>query len=210
MVGSMTVVLSMSTVNVAFPDIMSAFSIGRDKAQLLSSGYIAAMTAGMVSAAWFISFMGERKTYALMMLVFISGPTMSGIAATELTLQFGRLMQGSAAGVIQPLTMAVTFKVFPLHRRGTAMGVYSMGIVLAPVAGPVLGGIAIEFFNWRYVFFLTLPSSAIGVLLGFLFMPSKSVERKIPSFDFIGFALMCCTLVCLMLALSNGQREGWS
>ncbi|MEL0021546.1 MAG: hypothetical protein VW709_16910, partial [Rickettsiales bacterium] len=73
MVGAMTVVLSMTTVNVAFPDIMGAFSIGRDKAQLLASGYLAAMTAGMVSAAWFISILGERMTYAVMLLVFIVG-----------------------------------------------------------------------------------------------------------------------------------------
>ena len=210
MVGAMTVVLSMTTVNVAFPDIMGAFSIGRDKAQLLSSGYLAAMTAGMVSAAWFISILGERRTYAVMLLIFIVGSMMSGVAESELALNFGRLLQGMAAGVIQPLTMAVTFKVFPPHRRGTAMGLYSMGIVLAPAVGPTLGGIAIELFNWRYVFFLTMPTSAIAVLLGFLFMPSKKLERDIPEFDFLGFALLCCALFNLMLALSSGQREGWS
>jgi len=209
MVGAMTVVLSMTTVNVAFPDIMGAFSIGRDKAQLLSSGYFAAMTAGMVTASWFISFIGERLTYAVMMLIFIVGSMMSGVAESELSLNFGRLMQGMAAGVIQPLTMAVTFKVFPPARRGTAMGLYSMGIVLAPAIGPTLGGIAIELFNWRYVFFLTLPTSALAVLLGFLFMPSKKFDRKIPEFDFIGFILLCSALFNLMLALSGGQREGW-
>ena len=210
MVGAMTVVLSMTTVNVAFPDIMGAFSIGRDKAQLLSSGYFAAMTAGMVTASWFISFIGERLTYAVMMLVFIAGSMMSGVAESELALNFGRLMQGMAAGVIQPLTMAVTFKVFPPSQRGTAMGLYSMGIVLAPAIGPTLGGIAIELFDWRYVFFLTLPTSALAVVLGFLFMPSKKFDRKIPEFDFIGFVLLCSALFNLMLALSGGQREGWS
>ena len=84
-----------------------------------------------------------------------------------------------------------------------------MGIVLAPAGGPTLGGIAIELFNWRYVFFLTIPTSAIAVLLGFLFMPSKKFEKNIPEFDFLGFALLCCTLH-LMLALSSRQREGWS
>ena len=209
MVGAMTVVLSMTTVNVAFPDIMGAFGIGRDKAQLLSSGYLAAMTAGMVSAAWFISIFGERLTSAIMMTIFILGSMMSGISETEEALNFGRLMQGMAAGVIQPLTMAITFKVFPPNRRSTAMGLYSMGIVLAPAVGPTLGGIAIELFNWRYVFFLTLPTSALAVLLSFLFMPSKKVDRKIPQFDFIGFVLMCLSLFSLMLALSSGQRDGW-
>ena len=210
MVGAMTVVLSMTTVNVAFPDIMGAFGIGRDKAQLLSSGYMASMTTGMVSAAWLISLLGERRTYALMLCIFIIGSLMSGVAESELALNFGRLMQGMAAGVIQPLTMAVTFKVFPPNRRGTAMGLYSMGLVLAPAVGPTLGGVAIELFNWRYVFFLTMPTSAIAVALGFLFMPSKRYEGSFPKFDFLGFVLLCCALFNLMLGFSSGHREGWS
>ena len=209
MVGAMTVVLSMTTVNVAYPDIMGAFGISRDRAQLLSSGYFAAMTTGMVLAAWLISIMGERTTYALTLGMFLLGSAMSGLAHTEETLNFGRLMQGVAAGVVQPLTMAVTFKVFPPSRRGTAMGLYSMGIVFAPAVGPTLGGIAIELANWRYVFFLTLPTAGLAAVLGFLFMPSKRIERRIPDFDFSGFTLLCVALFTLMLALSSGQREGW-
>lgn len=210
MLGAMTVVLSMSTVNVAYPDIMGAFGIGRDRAQLLSSGYFAAMTAGMVLAAWLISIMGERVTYAVMLAAFIFGSSMSGLAHTEAALQSGRLLQGVAAGVVQPLTMAVAFKVFPPARRGTAMGLYGMGIVFAPAIGPTLGGIAIELFNWRYVFLLTMPPAMLAAIVGFLFMPAKRIERRIPQFDFLGFALMCCALFTLMLALSSGQREGWS
>ncbi|MCH9670515.1 MAG: DHA2 family efflux MFS transporter permease subunit [Gammaproteobacteria bacterium] len=209
MVGAMTVVLSMTTVNVAFPDIMGAFGIGRDKAQLLSSGYFAAMTAGMVLAASLITIMGERVTYALMLVLFSVGSMMSGAAETELALNSGRLLQGVAAGVVQPLTLAVTFKVFPPERRGTAMGLYSMGIVFAPAIGPTLGGIAIEWFDWRYVFFLTLPSAMLAAVLGFLFMPTKKIERRFPDIDYFGLGLLCSALFTLMLALSSGQREGW-
>ncbi len=210
MMGAMTVVLSMTTVNVAFPDIMGAFSIGRDQAQLLSSGYFAAMTTGMVLAAWLISIFGERVTYAATLVLFILGSSLSGIATSSEALNFGRLMQGMAAGVIQPLTMAVTFKVFPPGRRGTAMGIYSMGIVFAPAIGPTLGGIAIDLFNWRYIFFLTLPPALLAALAGMVFMPTKRIERRLPNFDYTGFALLCCALFALMLAFSSGQREGWS
>ncbi|MFT5394734.1 MAG: DHA2 family multidrug resistance protein, partial [Gammaproteobacteria bacterium] len=135
MIGSMTVVLSMTTVNVAYPDIMGAFSIGREKAQLLSSGYFAAMTAGMVLSAWLINVFGERWTLAGMFTMFIVGSAMSGLATSTEALNFGRLLQGIGAGVIQPLTLAVTFKVFPPDRRGTAMGLYAMGMVFAPAIG---------------------------------------------------------------------------
>ena len=102
------------------------------------------MTAGMVSAAWFISIFGERLTSAIMMTIFIIGSMMSGISETEEVLNFGRLMQGMAAVVIQPPDNGGHLQGLPPNRRNTAMGLYSMGIVLAPAVGPTLGGIAIE------------------------------------------------------------------
>ena len=116
---------------------------GRDKAQLLSSGYLAAMTAGMVSAAWFISIFGERLTSAIMMTIFIIGSMMSGISETEEVLNFGRLMQGMAAGVIQPLTMAITFRSSaqsPKYSNGPLFYGYCPGARRWADAG----GIAIE------------------------------------------------------------------
>ncbi len=210
MLGAMTVVLSMTTVNVAFPDIMGAFGIGREEAQLLSSGYFAAMTAGMVLSPWLISVLGERVTYGVTLAAFILGSALSGLAINAGTLTFGRILQGTAAGIIQPLAMAVTFKVFPSGRRGTAMGLFSMGIVFAPAVGPTLGGIAIDMFNWRYVFLLVVPSSALAMVMGALFMPARRLPKRLPNFDFTGFALMCFALFCLLYGLSSGQREGWA
>ncbi|MGY8960507.1 MAG: MFS transporter, partial [Alphaproteobacteria bacterium] len=78
MLGGMTAILASSTVNVAFPDIMGAFGIGRDQAQLLSTGYFASMTAGMLVTAWLIEWLGERHTYSLALSVFLIGAAMSG------------------------------------------------------------------------------------------------------------------------------------
>lgn len=209
MLGATTVVLAQTTVNVAFPDIMGAFSIGRDQAQWLSSGFFAAMTAGMLLQAWLVSIFGERRTYVTALAAFTIGAAMSGFAPNVEFLTIGRLIQGMAAGIIQPLAMAVTFKVFPAERRGTAMGLFAMGIVFAPAMGPTLGGIAIEWFNWRYVFLLTVPIALMAVVLGGIFLPSRRMPSRLPPFDLIGFALMCAALFSLLLALSNGTRDGW-
>jgi len=209
MIGATTVVLAQTTVNVAFPDIMGAFSIGRDQAQWLSSGFFAAMTAGMLLQAWLVSIFGERWTYAAALAAFVIGAAMSGLAGNVEFLTAGRLLQGLAAGIIQPLAMAVTFKVFPADRRGTAMGLFAMGIVFAPAMGPTLGGIAIEWFNWRYVFLLTMPSALLAIVLGMVFLPSRRIPSRLPAFDIIGFTLMCAALFSLLLALSNGTRDGW-
>jgi MFS transporter, DHA2 family, multidrug resistance protein len=210
MVGAMTVALASSTVNVAFPDIMGAFGIGRDQAQLLTTGYFASQTAGMLLSAWLIKAGGERSAYTLSLLVFLVGATMSAMAQSPEILLMGRVLQGLAAGAIQPLGMAVTFKVFPAHQKGLSMGIFSMGMVLAPSLGPTMGGIAIDAFSWRYIFLLSLPTAFIALLLCNFFIPSRVRMARLPKFDFLGFGLLCLFLTGFLLGFSYGQRLGWT
>ncbi|MBL4722069.1 MAG: DHA2 family efflux MFS transporter permease subunit [Alphaproteobacteria bacterium] len=210
MLGAMTMVLTQTTVNVAFPDIMGAFGIGRDQAQWLSSGFFAAMTAGMLISAWLISVFGERAVYVVSLILFLLGSAASGVAPNVDMLMSGRFLQGIAAGIIQPLAMSVMFRVFPPERRGAAMGLFSMGIVFAPAMGPTLGGVVIDFFNWRYIFFLTVPSIIMAIFMGLFFMPSRALPKKIPPFDLAGFLLICFSLFCLLFALGSGNRIGWA
>jgi len=210
MVGVLSMVLAMTTVNVAVPDIMGAFGIGQDMAQWMSSAYTATMTAGMVLNAWVVGVLGERRTFIAALAVFSCGAVLGGTAPNEDVLIFARVLQGFAAGIGQPLVMATIFTVFPPERRGTAMGIFGLGVVFAPAIGPTLGGLMIEFFSWRYVFFISLPFCVIAAGMGLLFMPTRRLPRQIPPFDWLGFALLCASLFGLMTGIADGQREGWS
>lgn len=210
LLGGMTAIMANSTVNVTFPDIMGTFGIGRDQAQLISTGFFAAMTAGMVLSAWITESIGERRSYAISLIVFLVGAAMSGLAQNTEVLLMGRVLQGMAAGAIHPLTMGVVFKAWPEGRKGTAMGVYGMGMVLAPTLGPTAGGLAIELFNWRYAFLLTLPTVSLSLLMCYFFMPSKEMPKKLPQFDYLGFSSLCAGLSGLLLGFSYGQRLGWT
>jgi EmrB/QacA subfamily drug resistance transporter len=210
MLGILGMVLSMTTVNVAVPDVMGAFGIGQDQAQWMSSAYMACMTAGMVMNAWFTGVLGERRTFIAALAVFSAGAVLGGTAPNEDVLVFARVLQGYAAGVGQPLVMAIIFSAFPPERRGSAMGVFGLGVVFAPAIGPTLGGLMIEYFSWRYVFFIALPFTLLSAILSSLFMATRPMPRQLPDFDWIGFALMCAGLFGLMTGLANGQREGWS
>lgn len=210
LLGGMTAIMANSTVNVTFPDIMGTFGIGRDQAQLISTGFFAAMTAGMVLSAWITESIGERRSYAISLITFLVGAAMSGLAQNTDTLLVGRVLQGMAAGAIHPLTMGVVFKAWPEGRKGTAMGVYGMGMVLAPTLGPTAGGLAIELFNWRYAFLLTLPTVFLSLLMCYFFMPSKDMPNSLPKFDFFGFFCLCGSLSGLLLGFSYGQRLGWT
>ncbi len=210
MIGVMTMTLGATTVNVAFPSIMGAFGIGRDQAQLISTGYFAAQTAGMLLSAWFVIALGERRSFTMALLIFLVGSAMSGFAQSQETLLLGRILQGVSAGIVQPLGMAVTFRVFPRDQKGLSMGIFAMGNVLAPALGPTLGGIAIDLFSWRYIFLLTLPTAFIALLVGQLFLPSRVIPKKLPRFDSLGFGLLCAALTGVLLGFSFGQRLGWS
>jgi DHA2 family multidrug resistance protein len=210
LVGIMTMTLGATTVNVAFPAIMGTFGIGRDQAQLISTGYFAAQTAGMLLSAWLVLSFGERRSFTLAVIAFLIGSAMSGAANSSESLLLGRILQGLSAGIVQPLGMAVTFKVFPRDQKGLSMGIFAMGNVLAPALGPALGGIAIDLFSWRYIFLLTLPTAFLALIVGNIFLPSRPMPKKIPRFDFVGFGLLCASLVGLLLGFSYGQRLGWT
>ena len=209
MMGMISTILSATTINVALPDIMGAFGIGQDRAQLLSTGFLAAMTGAMLLNASMVGACGQRMTYMLAVAVFIAASFMGGLAHSEGLLVISRVLQGAAAGILQPLAMQIIFQVFPPEKRGTAMGLYGFGVVLAPAVGPAVGGVIIDSFSWRYVFFMTVPFSAVGLFLAMIFMPGRSASPAPGRFDWVGFWLMTIFLVTLLSGLSNGQRHGW-
>lgn len=208
MVGCIATVLSATIVNVALPDIMGEFGMGQDKAQWLSTAFLAAMTASMLVTAWLSASFGSRATYIAALLVFILGSVIGGISPNEDVLILARLLQGAAAGVIQPLTMVTVFQSFPPEKRGLAMGIFGMGVILAPALGPTLGGMLIDNYSWRYVFFMGPPFCLAGMLLAPAFLPNAVAAAR-RGFDLIGFVLLSLSIAAFLTGLSNGQRDGW-
>ncbi len=116
---------------------------------------------------------------------------------------------GLRATVLLGMAMTVIFQVFPHGKQGVAMGISSIGIILAPAIGPAIGGMAVDALNWRYVFYLGIPISVVSLLLASVFLPGKTASEPKP-FDWIGLVLLSIALVSVLVGLSNGEREGWS
>lgn len=211
MVAAIAVILSATIVNVAIPDIMGAFGIDQVQAQWLSAGFLAAMTATMLLTDWANRAIGQRGSIVLALSLFMFGSVLGGLAPDEQVLILARVIQGAAAGIVQTMTMLIIFQVFPADRRGSAMGIYGIGVVLAPALGPWVGGLLMDSFNWRYVFYLGVPFAALGIALALVFLPTRAdAGSRRPAFDWAGFGLLCLFLATLLHALSNGQRSGWS
>ena len=157
LIGAIAMGFATSMVNVAVPAVMGAYGVGLDQAQWMATGFLATMSTTMLLSSWLIEVLGQRVTYFLTMLVFAIGSLISATAPNIDLLVIGRVLQGAATGVGQPLAMFSIFSVFPPERRGMAVGLYGLGTVLAPTFGPILGGRAIDHISWRYLFFLPLP-----------------------------------------------------
>jgi EmrB/QacA subfamily drug resistance transporter len=209
MIGTVTAMLTTTSVNVAIPDIMGAFGIGQDRAQWLSTGALAAMTIGMLLNAWMMDTFGQRATFIGGLCLFVAALLLAGAAPNEDVLILCRVVQGAVAGLLQPFSMYTLFRVFPPGQRGLAMGIFGLSVLLGPALGPTMGGVMIEHFNWRYIFYVAVPVGAIAILMGSLFLPQRDEESKRLQFDWLGFALLSTALATLLTGLSNGQREGW-
>jgi len=209
MIGTIATILSSTIANVALPEIMGAYGMGQDHAQLVATAFLASVTGTMLLNGWLVDRFGFRLTYSAAMLIFIFGSLLSGFAPEEGTLILGRVLQGAAAGMVQPLGMQIILMVYPPEKRGSAMGLYAVGVVLAPALGPAFGGLMVDGFGWRSVFFLAIPFAMIGLILGLIVMPGPAREGTKRRFDAPGFILLIIALFALLTGLSSGQREGW-
>ncbi len=208
--ASFSMVISGTIVNVSIPDVMGAFGVGQDTAQFLATAYICTMTASQLLNAWFVSRLGPRLAFIVVIINFIFWGLVCNAATSIEVLILGRAMQGFSAGIVQPLVMVTIMQVYPLEERGKAAGIYISGLALAMGFGPVVGGLTIDTVGWRYIFLVPMPVMALSLFLGTIFMPSAKSDDARRDFDWLGFALLCITIYCLMTAIANGNRQGWT
>ncbi len=210
MIAAMTMILSSTMVNVAVPTIMGSYGVGQDEAQWMATAFLATMTASQLLGAWVISSFGHRAGYLGAVGIFIVGSFVCAWAPNIDILILGRVVQGFAAGIVQPLAMVMIFRVFPPERRGLAMSAYGMGIMIAPIMGPVVGGLTIDLIGWRELFYIPLPVTVLALMLGSVFFPGRESNAPTERFDWTGYLLLVVAITCLMVFIANGQRDGWS
>jgi EmrB/QacA subfamily drug resistance transporter len=211
MLGTIVTSAATTMVNVALPDIMGAFGLGEDQVQWLSTGFLAAMTATMLLTAWALGRFGYRLAFLGALALFMVGSIAGAAASSSDAVILARVLQGMASGLIQPMAMVVLSQVFPREQRGRAMGIFGIGVVLSPALGPTLGGFLVDQYSWRYVFLAMVPLCVLAMAAVAVFLPGRGRVEKAPyPFDGFGFVFLSIFLLCLLSALSNGQRQGWN
>jgi DHA2 family multidrug resistance protein len=209
MSGATLVVLDITIVNVALPQIMASFGVTVDKIQWVLTAYMLTMAVMMPSVGWLSARIGNKALFIVSLVVFTVSSALSGMAWNEDALIVFRALQGTGAGSLMPIAMVVIFEAFPPEERGLAMGVYGVAATFGPAVGPTLGGYLTEHYSWKFAFYINVPIGILGILLAAAILPPGKI-RKGMSFDQWGFLTMAVCLGCLLTALSQGQREGWT
>lgn len=203
MVGTMASIMASTIVNVAIPDMSRYFTLGQSQAQWVSAGFMVAVTVSMLLTPWLLQRFGLRRTYQGA-LVLLSLGAMAGGLATQFWLVLAmRVAEGLAAGVLQPIPAVVILRAFEERERGRALGVFGFGTVLAPAIGPSVGGVLVESFGWRSIFFVMLPFGIAGIALARRYLPLAVQAGARPPIDWKGLA----TISLATIALLNGLVE---
>lgn len=209
MVGTVASVLSATIVNVAFPALLREFNVGHDSLQWIATGFLAATTTTMLATAWLVESFGPRKTFLATMAVFFAGSILGAASWDASSMIAARVLQGAAAGVMQPLSMIALFSVFPPEERGRAMGFFGFGVVLAPAIGPAIGGALMQWFGWRAIFLLSVPFCIAAWPLGWRALSNAASGAPRRPFDWIGAVLVIGALVSLLDLPVVAHRAGW-
>src|SRR5262252_8390533 len=203
-------VLDTTVVNVSLPHIAGSLSASIDEATWALTSYLVANAIILPMTGWLASRFGRKRLLMLSVVGFTASSFLCGLAPTLGMLILFRVLQGATGGALQPLSQAVLLEAFPPRDRGKAMGFWGLGIVVAPILGPVLGGWLTDTYSWRWVFYINIPVGIASLVMTQLYIfdpPYLRSEKR--SVDYWGIGMLAVGIGALQIVLDKGQQEDW-
>jgi DHA2 family multidrug resistance protein len=203
-------VMDTSVVNVSLPHIQGSLNAGLDEVTWVLTSYLVSNAIIIPITGWLSSVFGRKRYLLFSIITFTISSIACGSAPTLPILIIARIFQGLGGGGLQPLSQAILLETFPVAEHGLAMAVFGMGVVMAPIIGPVLGGWITDNLTWRWVFYINLPIGIVAVALAMLFVVDPEyIRKKRIHIDTWGLFLLTTGLGCLQIVLDKGEREDW-
>jgi DHA2 family multidrug resistance protein len=197
-------------VNVSLPHIAGSLSVSVDEAAWALTAYLVANAVILPMTGWLASRFGRKNILITAVFGFTAASFLCGLAPTLGALIFCRILQGATGGALQPLSQAVMLEAFPPQDRGKAMAFWGLGIVVAPMLGPMIGGWLTDNWSWRWVFYINLPVGLASIVMTrlFIFDPPYIRKRGL-GVDYWGIGLLALWVGALQIVLDKGQEADW-
>jgi len=207
--GVFVSILDATVVNTALPRIQAAFGTDLHQASYVATAYTLAQGVVIATSGYLANRYGVKRVYLTSLALFTIGSALCGIAWSMPVLIIFRVLQGAGGATLLPLSLTLVFGAFPPEQRGLANGVFGIPILAAPAFGPALGGYIAQYVDWRWIFYLNVPSGLIGVILGWRVLRESQIQKDL-RFDWRGFLILAPGLALLLYGLSNLSYDGWS
>jgi DHA2 family multidrug resistance protein len=200
-------VLDMTIANVALPSMQGSLGATRDQITWVLTSYIVAAAIMTPVTGWLADRFGKRELFIVSVAGFTAASMACGLATSLSSMVVFRILQGACGAALVPLSQSVLLDINPRERYGQAMAIWGAGIMVGPIAGPVLGGWLTETFNWRWAFYVNLPVGLLALAGMIIFLPKS--ERRERGFDFFGFAMLGLAVGALQMMLDRGEQLDW-
>lgn len=210
MVSAVMELVDSSAVNVSLPYIAGNLSASVDEATWVLTSYLVANAIVLPLSGWLAGYFGRRRLLMASVIGFTVASVLCGLAPNLPALILFRVLQGAAGGSLQPTTRAILLETFPREERGHAMAFWGIGVIIAPIVAPMLGGWLTTDYSWRWVFFLNLPISFIGLFLvwTYVFDPPY-IRRTTARIDYWGMGMLATGIAALQVVFDKGQEDDW-
>ena len=214
MLATFMEVLDTSVANVSLQHIAGSLSASIDEATWVLTSYLVSNAIILPMGGWFAMLLGRKRFYMICVALFTVSSLLCGMAPTLGLLIVFRILQGLGGGALQPMSQAILVESFPREKQGMAMAVYGMGVVLAPVIGPTLGGWITDNFSWHWIFFINIPVGILSLTLTSALIKDppylvRKTFRQGLRIDSIGLGLLALGLGSLEVVFDEGQKEDW-
>jgi DHA2 family multidrug resistance protein len=200
-------VLDMTIVNVSIPHMMGTFAATPDQITWILTSYIVAAAVVMPLTGYLSNWLGRRRLLLLAITGFILSSALCGMAWSLETMVFFRLAQGVFGAPLVPLSQGILLDAFPRERHGQALAIFGLGIMVAPVIGPALGGYMTETYSWRMVFYINVPLGLFALLMAIGYLPKRPIKDI--KTDWVGMGLLVLAVGALQYVLDQGQTRDW-
>jgi DHA2 family multidrug resistance protein len=204
-------VLDTTVVNVSLPHIAGSLSASVDEATWTLTSYLVANAIVLPITGWLANYFGRKRLLISAVIGFTAASFLCGLAPNLTVLVIFRIIQGATGGVLQPISQAVLLEAFPPEDRGKAMAFWGLGIVVAPMLGPVVGGWLTDNYSWRWVFYINIPVGIVSVVMSslYLFDPPYIRRRIGETIDYWGLGMLAVGIGTLQVILDKGQESDW-
>jgi MFS transporter, DHA2 family, multidrug resistance protein len=211
MLATFMEVLDTSIAAVALPYIAGSLSATNDEATWVLTSYLVANAVVLPASTWFSLRFGRKRFLIACIVIFTTSSFLCGAAPSLGMILLARAVQGAGGGALQPLSQSILLESFPADKRGLAMAVFALGVVVAPVLGPTLGGWLTDTYSWRWAFYINIPVGIFAVLMILRNVedPPYIQQAKPGKLDGIGLGLLAVWLGCLQIILDKGQEDDW-